>query len=151
MCWWLIMPFHWLSFHQWVTMMNPGFVIDDYSWLEASPSFSLQWRSVEQIFVQVCSVCMMGEHFHHPPCANCSSAWFSDDAHNHLFSIRYCSAQFACHYAVVIPLQFINLIFSLLRYSCVERTWLNGTPVILVELDTVTIWWVRQETVWHPI
>lgn len=29
---------------------------------------------------------------------------------------------------------------------CSERTWLTGAPMILVDLDSVTAWWVRQET-----
>jgi len=29
--------------------------------------------------------------------------------------------------------------------SCVQCTWLTGAPMILVELDSVALWWVKQE------
>ena len=35
---------------------------------------------------------------------------------------------------------------GLLYLCCVESTWLTGAPTILVELDSVTIRAVRQET-----
>jgi hypothetical protein len=35
---------------------------------------------------------------------------------------------------------------AILHCYCVERTWLTGAPVILVELDSVAIRWLRQET-----
>jgi hypothetical protein len=80
-----------------------------------------------------------GEHFRHPPCAKFSLARFSGDDHNHLFSSPYCVAQVACHYAAVIPQQVINLVFGLQHCCCVEHTCLSGAPLILVELDTVTV------------
>ena len=73
------------------------------------------------LFKSNCFVCD-GEHFHHPPCTNFCLARFLNDVQNHRFSSPYCIAQFACHYAAVIPLQVISLVFGLHRCCCVECT-----------------------------
>ena len=37
--------------------------------------------------------------------------------------------------------------YAVLHFCCVERTWLTEAPVILVEMDSVSVQWVRLETV----
>jgi hypothetical protein len=34
---------------------------------------------------------------------------------------------------------------TILHCYCFDRTWLPGAPMILMELDSFTIWWARQE------
>jgi hypothetical protein len=35
---------------------------------------------------------------------------------------------------------------AILHFYCVESTWLTGAPMILFEVDSVAIRWVRKET-----
>jgi hypothetical protein len=68
------MPFHWLSFHQWVIMMNPGFITGNFLG---------------------CFV-FNGEHFQHTFYTYFPVAKVSDAGHNHRFSNPCCGAQFTC-------------------------------------------------------
>ena len=74
-----IMPFHSLSFCQWVIMMNQ--ILSRVIILDRKVSPSLLGSA--QIFLG-CFV-FDDEHFQHLPCINLSAAKFSDDHHNSLY------------------------------------------------------------------
>jgi hypothetical protein len=101
---------HWLPYHQWVIMVNPGLIIGNYSWQKHISIFSLCWRNSAQIFfgLPCFTVSIFSTHLTQTVLQPSSLMMIIITTH---FSIPIAgrSAQITCHNVVVIPNQHINL------------------------------------------
>jgi hypothetical protein len=60
----LMMSFHWLSFRQWVVMMNPGFIICNFFWKESMSAFFTGLESFCKDYLEL--FCVLGSIFSAP-------------------------------------------------------------------------------------